>query len=288
MIPPTCVVIDVRAVDEQLRNGAVDVGHSFPAADLDRLAFALPPRSRPLAVILTDDKDCVETQQAEIASKLTRLGYCSYSFFRFSAACANRPIGPTENNSKRCWEPCPLLQREIDRIETSVGGQGVCVDLGCGCGRDMAFLAMRGWAVAGFDNRKKLVQQSSILASRHSCSERFGSFVAHVSTSLPFRALCADLVLVVRFLHRPTVGKIFGLVAPGGFLLYSHFLDGCQDTDVGTPSTIEGFFLRGELEAKCVESGLAIVLAEETRLEDGRPMINVLCHRLPSVRTSCS
>jgi hypothetical protein len=97
--------------------------------------------------------------------------------------------------------------------------------------------------------------------------------------TLPFRAACADLVVAVRFLHRPTLPLLLSLVAPGGFLVYSHFLDGCQHTPAGTPSTYHGFFFAGELEKMCASSGLSLIAAETSVLGDGRPLVNVLCRR---------
>ncbi len=92
-----------------------------------------------------------------------------------------------------------------------------------------------------------MARQATCLAARHGCPATVGVCIAEVATSMAFRPACADLVVAVRFLHRPTLPLLFGLVCTGGYLVYSHFLDGCQHTAVGTPTFTQGFFLAGGL-----------------------------------------
>ena len=270
-----CILIDIRPVSQRQQEGAVPNSHSFPAAELapNALAFAMPPRSRQLVVIY-DEGNAADLEMA--MASLRRLGFRNV---------VQTPFHTFANVSKvdhmtvsRCWEPCPFLQQVMPHVEESAAGR-VCVDVGCGCGRDMSYVAMRGWAVVGVDCRRKLIGQALCLAQRHGCAPHVGVVVAELSTAIAFRPTCADLVVAVRFLHRPTLPLLLGLVAAGGFLVYSHFLDGCQHTATGTPSTVEGFFLVGELEAFCTGSGLDVLISETCIIDDGRPVVNVLCRR---------
>jgi hypothetical protein len=267
------VLLDIRSNTARAVAGCVPGSHAFPVDSLLTMAFALPPRSRPVTIVF-DEQESLDAARAI----LQRLGYSRISDQRFDD-CERRQVCPEAKlAATRCWEPSPFLEHVIPRVEAAVSGR-VAVDVGCGCGRDMVFLGMRGWAAVGFDNRPKLLRQCALLAGRHGCASSVAGISSNVKVSLPFRPRSADLVVAVRFLHRPTLPKLLDLVAAGGYLVYSHFLDGCQHTPVGTPSTEQGYFLVGELEQRCRQAGLEIVSSQTAALEDGRPVVNVLCFR---------
>ena len=90
-------------------------------------------------------------------------------------------------NAHHLWRPTPELLCWCDRIEDAVGTAGrgkarcpgadgadgadgvplgSCLDLGCGAGRDAAFLALRGWAVLAVDNMPKALARARLLAAR--------------------------------------------------------------------------------------------------------------------------
>jgi hypothetical protein len=85
--------------------------------------------------------------------------------------------------------------------------------------------------------------------------------------------------LISRFLHRPSLQATLDTVRIDGFLVYSHFLDGCQHTAVGTPSSPDGFLLKGELEVAVEEAGFVILECVYTSLPDGRPIVELLARR---------
>jgi hypothetical protein len=63
-------------------------------------------------------------------------------------------------------------------------------------------------------------------------------------------------------------------------LLYFHFLDGCQNTDVGHPSTVSGYLLENELVTLATRRGdYEVLLNTVSHLSDGRPMQRFVARR---------
>ena len=222
----------------------------------------------------------------------------------------------------RLWDPCEFLQKKIADIETGVaqahaasfssrnsslsviespcddaGGHGyLALDLGCGCGRDTAFLAARGWTCIGIENRYKLMRQATSFGERFakaaSNGPNFGVVEGIMSTICDTGGLrcvrpgVVDLLVVVRFLLRPALPFLPSLVRPGGYLLYSHFVDGVQFVGRCTPATEKGFLRHDELlhlwggdAAVTGASEWMILFHEETVLADSRPIVNFLMQR---------
>lgn len=206
----------------------------------------------------------------------------------------------------RLWQPAPLLERTITTIERAIGGAGVAFDCGCGGGRDAAFLAARGWAVIAADHRLKLLGDAAALARRYARSDAgMGSdsvdaataaasggvdcVVATFDTVLNVRPRSVDLVLAVRFLHRPLLPALADAVRPGGVVLYHHFVDGVQHSAVGRPKNPAHILRRGELRTVfpappagtggADADGFDVLVDEETTIADGRPVVNFVARR---------
>ncbi|RUS19197.1 hypothetical protein BC937DRAFT_87849 [Endogone sp. FLAS-F59071] len=87
-----------------------------------------------------------------------------------------------------------------------------------------------------------------------------------------------DLILTIRFLSRPLLPHLSQLLAPGGFLLVSHFVDD-PNYEYDTPRP-EHRLRRGELaEIYGALEGLEIVIDKVDKVEDGRPVNSVLVKR---------
>lgn len=143
----------------------------------------------------------------------------------------------------------------------------------------MVLLALRRWAVWGVDNRTKLLTQGRRLARKHHVDECVHHLLCDLRHGLPFAAGTFDLIHVCRFIHRPSLPAVLQLLRPGGWLLYVHFLDGCQFTQVGRPKNRNGFFEIGELEEMIADNGLCLVSSSRALLGDGRPVVCALARR---------
>lgn len=125
------------------------------------------------------------------------------------------------------------------------------VDLACGSGRHIEAILDR--------NIKEAVQITAVDID-HQSLEMLTSSADNTAKIIPIcldleakgldlgRALSNklfDLVLVTNYLHRPLLGQIFGLVGPGGRLLYETFAQG--NADFGPPSNPNFLLQDGEL-----------------------------------------
>jgi len=272
---PLVNVVDLRPREAWLaRRHAAAV--SIPIAELDVRLFELPPKGAAVTVIAEVAND------AEIVAAVESLRKAGWQPAVVDAAsipddaCTSAaPRAPRP----RLWQPAALVRDAIDAIERgSLRGPGIALDVGCGSGRDGAFLAERGWSVLGIENRAKLAIQAHAVARRYSASSGHDPFLFQIrDDGLPLRPASVDLVLCVRFLHRPLLKQLARYLRPGGVLLYSHFVDGVQL--VGTPKNPAGYLMHGELCEVAAAAGLEVTLHREVTLDDGRPIVEFLARR---------
>jgi len=150
----------------------------------------------------------------------------------------------------------------------------LAIDLGCGCGRDAVYLAARGWQVIAVDNRPKMLQRAVALAVHESVEHCFQASETDLEREWPWDKEQADLVVCIRFLVRSLFPKIADVVRPGGYIIYSHFLEGC-----GKPRSPKHFLFRGELAQVFGPPLFEVLQDAETIIEDGRPVCCFLARK---------
>ena len=149
--------------------------------------------------------------------------------------------------------PSAFILAEIDRWMAQQPGRDVIslVDLACGTGRHITALIDRGYPVtmqitAADINQNHLEMLKMSLPA--------DAPVTPVCVDLEQdRAVLADqlgqsrfdLVLVTNYLHRPLLAQIFGLVSPGGLILYETFGQGNEV--YGKPSNPDFLLAEDEL-----------------------------------------
>ena len=149
--------------------------------------------------------------------------------------------------------PSAFILAEIDRWMAQQSGRDVIslVDLACGTGRHITALIDRGYPVtmqitAADINQNHLEMLKMSLPA--------DAPVTPVCVDLEQdRAVLADqlgqsrfdLVLVTNYLHRPLLAQIFGLVSPGGLILYETFGQGNEV--YGKPSNPDFLLAEDEL-----------------------------------------
>eukprot|EP01064_Diplonema_japonicum_P025206 TRINITY_DN3626_c1_g1_i1.p1 TRINITY_DN3626_c1_g1~~TRINITY_DN3626_c1_g1_i1.p1 ORF type:complete len:292 (+),score=31.78 TRINITY_DN3626_c1_g1_i1:54-878(+) len=263
--------VDVRTKEEWLHR-TVTGSVWIPANQVSERLYELPETKIKITII-GDEKET-----GPIVARVEKAGW--------DVATLTLAEVPEEMQGKGAegeylWKPTPLLVDLIQTIETltPLEHRTAC-DIGCGHGRDIAYLSNRGWKVTGIDNRPSLLHHVKDLA------ERMPNHVHKPITinadlkrdPWPVPPFSVNLVVVVRFLLRETLPGIKASVAPGGFVLYSHFVDGCQL--IGTPKNPKHYFQHGELEDFfCSDGGFETILNEETIISDGRPVVNFLARR---------
>lgn len=112
------------------------------------------------------------------------------------------------------------------------------LDLACGSGRHLRWLAAQGFAVTGVD------RDAAALATLAGLGELIVADLEDGSP-WPLAGRRFDAVVVTNYLWRPLFPRIAESLVDGGLLLYETFADGQQT--VGRPSRPEFLLARGEL-----------------------------------------
>jgi SAM-dependent methyltransferase len=136
---------------------------------------------------------------------------------------------------------------------------GLALDVACGSGRNLRWLAEAGWQVTGVD------RDTAATAPLRSIAEIVDADIEN--GPWPFagpRGREFDLVVVCNYLWRPRFSDILAAVKPGGWLVWETFADGQQT--VGRPTRPDFLLQRGELLRVCAAWR---IVAYEDVFEDG-------------------
>jgi SAM-dependent methyltransferase len=147
--------------------------------------------------------------------------------------------------------PSPWVQRFAGLVRPG----GSLLDLACGGGRHLRWLAAQGFAVTGVDRDATTLQPLSGLG------ELIVADLEGAPWPLPGRRF--DAVVVTNYLWRPLVPQLLAALADGGVLIIETFADGQQH--IGRPSRPDFLLRRGELLGWA--TGLTIVAYEDGFLE---------------------
>ncbi|RKP05889.1 hypothetical protein THASP1DRAFT_32283 [Thamnocephalis sphaerospora] len=254
---------------------------------------------------------------------------------------------PPSSPAPFLFSPSPFLEEQAPRIEAALHAMyaakedsdsdantgtrrfSMC-DIGCGSGRDVAWMLTRtlpesngGWSACAVDNwRGALGRTGQLLASRafgpdrarlarasfqssgqiryyaipHAAggtgedtarAEMVDALLVHSKTEAQQLLVVQqyDLVTVVRFLERAAFPLLDRLVRPGGFLLYSTFVDGVCTYE--QPASGEHRLALGELAAYFGPSrGYTVLEDGLVWTEDGRPLSAFLARKAASASSA--
>jgi SAM-dependent methyltransferase len=144
-------------------------------------------------------------------------------------------------------EPSRWLQRWVHLLPPGA----TVLDLACGSGRHLTWLAAQGFRLTGVDRDEAAVAPLRTVAE---------IIVADIENGpWPLAGRHFDAVLVTHYLWRPLLPTIVASVAAGGLLIYETFADGQQT--VGKPSRPDFLLQPGELLAAC--AGLRVLAYED-------------------------
>jgi len=122
----------------------------------------------------------------------------------------------SNGNPNPDFEPDSLLKNHVHLLDDG----GIALDVACGVGHNAIFLAQRGYDVIAVDGS---------VVGLNFCREairREGLHVSLIAADLdrfPLPPEYFNLVLVVRFLHRPLVAQLKRAIKPGGLIIYQTF-----------------------------------------------------------------
>ncbi|PIE00551.1 MAG: methyltransferase type 11 [Thiothrix nivea] len=242
---------------------------SLPAAELFARMHELPRRSRPLTL-------CGTAQDlAEAVVYLTDRGHIVEQQILWTeplkqqlAASGELEIG---SQSAQLWQPAPLWQRFVTEVMPTHDIQpGRGLDVACGAGRDMVYLAQQGWQMTGVDRSEDALQRVKVLAGHGGVAvETLRRDLESGGDPLNiFGNNSFALITVARYLHRPLFPCLKRLLKPGGVILYQTFMRGCERSKIGRPRNPAFLLQPGELAE--IFSEYSILLDEIETLDDGR------------------
>lgn len=133
---------------------------------------------------------------------------------------------------------------------------GTALDLACGSGRHVRWLAAQGLQVTAVDRDAVATAPLSELAEVIVADIEGGPW--------PLEGRRFDVVVVTNYLWRPLFPRLRSALAEDGVLLYETFADGHQA--LGRPSRPDFLLQRGELLT--LAAGLRVVAYEDGRLDD--------------------
>ncbi len=176
-------------------------------------------------------------------------------------------------NSARLWKPAPLLQELVQNILPDLNikpAKGL--DIACGAGRDLVYLATQGWEMTGIDYSEDSLQRAQVLAAAESMAVTtvLRDLEKSPTALVDFDTNAYSLIHVSRYLHRPLLPKLPRLLQKGGLLVYQTFMSGCENTAIGRPSNPRFLLKQGELAHTYAQAN--ILLDRIDYLEDGRPV----------------
>lgn len=129
------------------------------------------------------------------------------------------------------------------------------LDVACGSGRHMSWLAQRGCHCTGIDRLAEALTEAGRYGSAVQADIEDGPWPL-IENSLPQQF---DVVLVTNYLWRPLFPVLLQSLAPGALLLYETFAQGNET--VGKPARPDFLLQTGELLRLC--QSLRIVAFEE-------------------------
>ncbi len=242
---------------------------SIPVEELPARMHELPKTSEPLIVYASGD--ALQQATAFLTSKGYQVAQAIEWTLPLAATLQAAGLWQSGERSQRLWQPAPLLARFVTefmpahQIQPEQG-----LDIGCGAGRDMVYLAMHGWQMTGIDYIPGALQRAQQLANSQHVTVT--TLQVDLETGQdPFGAFADGqfaLICVARYLHRPLFPWLKRLLKPGGVVIYQTFMQGSEK--FGSPRNPNFLLKAGELAD--VFTGADILLDTVETLDDGRPV----------------
>ncbi len=143
----------------------------------------------------------------------------------------------------------------VVRWSRLVPAGGTVLDVACGSGRHVRWLAQQRFRLTGVD------RDAAALASLDGMAETVAADIEH--GPWPFEGRRFDAVVITNYLWRPLLPRLMQAVAEGGVLIYETFAAGNET--VGKPSNPDFLLQPGELLR--ATDGLRVIAYEDGFLE---------------------
>lgn len=245
-LAPHLRILDVREREAFAAGHLALAGHVPTHAFLDR-RMELPAREVPVL--------CVHDEPARAHEAAERLiGHGFAQVFWLARPLREEPGGHADLAAPvRLWSPSPFLDRVLPGI-----APGRALDLACGTGRAAVAMAALGHTVEAWDHDVSGLERAQAFATRQGVRITTRALDLE-SAPLEVPEPRFDLIVIVRYLHRPLFPWLESALAPGGTLLMETFLRGQEK--YGHPRRDRFLLERGE--ARTAWRTLDVVTCEE-------------------------
>jgi len=262
-LAPNLRILDVRDAAAFAAGHLAHAGH-MPSEDFVERRMELPAREVPVL--------CVHDDPALAHEAAVRLVGHGFAHVRWLARSLRElPMGHADTGPPaRLWSPSPFLDRMLPTLRP-----GRALDLASGTGRAAVAMALLGHEVEAWDHDAGSLERAEAFAARQGVTITTRDVDLEVAP-LERPEPRFDLIVIVRYLHRPLFPWIEDALAPGGTLLMETFLRGQEQ--YGHPKRARFLLERGE--AREVWRTLEVLEYEED--PDTRPPVTCrLCARRP-------
>ena len=200
-------LLDPRPEPEASRRpiqGAVNI----PLAEIPRRTYELPPRSE---VIRVAGPQPLVSETVAWLERNGRRGEVETSF--------TYEHTPSLSEVGRLWQPTAFLTEVLPQLAS-----GTAIDLACGTGRDVVYLAAQQWDVTGVDVLPDALERGRELAGRYTSALRPIRWLQHDLEADPLTLdRRFDLITIFRYLHRPLLARLGEWLKPGGSVVCETF-----------------------------------------------------------------
>lgn len=269
MIKPNTPMIDCRSKAEYI-SGHIQGSTHIPANELFSRMHELPKRIQ--AISLCGDEESLQEARSFLESRGYQVIETLLWTDELVQIMKQHNVWEEGISSQQLWQAAPFFKRFINEFQPQLNmpsGRGL--DIACGAGRDMIYLAQNGWQMTGIDHHEDALRRVNGLAQVNQVSVDTLQLDLETGEN-PFTIFepeSFDLICVARYLHRPLFPYIKDLLAPNGIILYQTFLEGCE-----RPRNPNYILKHNELAQ--VFSDFEMVCDEVEYLEDGRPVSSFL------------
>lgn len=157
-------------------------------------------------------------------------------------------------------QPSPWIVKHAPLIRKN----GRVLDLACGSGRHAIWLAKQGYRVDALDRDAKALESMAGMDNINVLN------VDIEAGGLPGLGHRYDGIIVSRYLYRPLLSRLTGLLKPGGILIYETFMTGNER--YGKPSNPDFLLLPNEL-LETYSPLLSIIAFEQGEVKMPRPAV---------------
>ena len=231
----SAVLVDLRSKHAFEEKHLAQAAH-IPLEELVKRMYELPPPGEWPLILFGDDAQCRVAMHI-----LTSRGWCPHILSTDDPKVWDEKSCETGSSSLLASRPNAFLQAVCEAVEFTTESYGVALDVGCGSGRDAVFLDQHfrrcglTWDVVGVDNHLNALDRARRLASDHGCNgTRF------ILSDLRKDGMTTTLESIgdapLRFVHgcrymdAPLLDQLRTLIAPGGIIVWSTFMDPPDDS----------------------------------------------------------